>query len=139
MKHIIRKIGISIGTIYLLTFINQGFYYTDGYKSLLLAGFVMFFLDTIVEPILGIIFLPINFLTRGLFNWVIGIGLLFALLYFVPSLHISEWTFPGYTLDIPKVYALHIPNYTFSFWPNLILVSFLFNFISGTLHWILED
>ena len=139
MKGILRKLIISTGAIFLLTFVNKGFYYTNGYQTLFLAGFVMFFLDTIFEPILGIIFLPINFLTAGLFKWVIGVALLYALIYFVPAVHVTEWTFQGYSLAIPRLPVLHIPAYSFNFWTNLVLVSFMFNFITGLLHWILED
>lgn len=142
MKKLLRRIIISIGSIYVVTFINGGFYYDNGFQTLFLAGFVMFFLDTIVEPVLNIIFLPINFLTAGLFKWVIGVGLLYALTYFVPAVHITPWTFSGYTLVIPntpQIPQISIPPYSFNFWTNLVLVSFMFNFVSGIFHWILEE
>lgn len=142
MKKLIRRIIISIASIYIVSLINGGFRYDNGFQTLFLAGFVMFFLDTIIEPILNIIFLPINFLTAGLFKWVIGVGLLFALTYFVPALHITEWTFPGYTLVVPnmaQIPQLKIPAYSFNFWTNIVLVSFMFSCSAGILHWLLED
>ncbi len=139
MKHIIRNILIAVGTIYLLTYLNGGFTYSGDYRTLFLAGFVMFFLDTIVEPILNIIFIPINFLTAGIFKWVVAVGLFYALVYFVPAVHISQWTFPGYSLVVPRLNTVQIPSYTFAFWPNLVLLSFTYNFIAGLLKWLCSD
>ncbi len=139
MKHIIRNILIAIGGIYLLTFLNSGFTYSGDYRTLLLAGFVMFFLDTIVEPILNIIFIPINFLTAGLFKWIVAVGLFYALVYFVPAIHISSWFFSGYSLVVPKFNTIHIPSYNFAFWPNLVLLSFMYNFVVGWLKWLCSD
>ncbi|MDQ3098941.1 MAG: phage holin family protein [bacterium] len=139
MKHIIRNILIAIGSIYVLSLANGGFTYSGDYKTLLLAGFVMFFLDTIVEPILNIIFIPINFLTAGVFKWIIAVGLFYALVYFVPAVHINSWPFPGYTLQIPNIYTIRLPAYHFAFWPNLVLLSFMYNFIAGTFKWLCSD
>lgn len=139
MKYIIRNILISIGSIYLLSIINTGFSLGADYRTLILAGFVMFFLDTIVEPVLHIIFIPINFLTAGLFRWVIAVALFYALVVFVPAVSIREWFFAGYSIDVPRFNTLHIPSYHFGFWPNLVLLSFLYNFVSGVFKWLCSD
>lgn len=139
MKHLIRNILIAIISIYLLSIINGGFSYSGDYRTLLLAGFVMFFLDTIVEPVLNIIFIPINFITAGVFKWIIAVALFYALIYFVPAVHLSSWLFPGYILAIPRLPVFHIPSYNFTFWPNLVLLSFTYNFVSGILKWLCSD
>jgi uncharacterized membrane protein YvlD (DUF360 family) len=124
-----------------MTLYNGGFTYQDGFKTLFIAGFVMFFLDTIVEPVLNLILLPINFLTRGLFGWLVGLGLFYALTFFVPAISISEWTFQGYTLPniIPQIPVLSIPAFTFQFWQNLVLLAFSYNFISSLIKWIFTE
>jgi putative membrane protein len=138
VKRVLRNIIIAILSIYLLTYINQGFTYANGYKTLLLAGFVMFFLDTIVEPLIKIIFIPINFLTLGLFSWIIGFALFYALVYFVPAVHISGWTFHGYYLHVYQHYSLNLPPFTFTFWTNLVLLSVSYNLISGIIKWLCD-
>jgi len=141
MKHLLRNLLVSLITIYLMTLYNSGFTYTDGFKTLFIAGFVMFFIDTIVEPVLGIILLPINFLTRGLFGWVVGLALFFGLTYFVPAVHISEWTFPGFIIPpiIPNIPVVSVPSYTFGFWQNIILLAFSYNFISSLIKWLFSE
>jgi putative membrane protein len=139
MKRVLRNIIIAMLTIYLLGYVNPGFTYTNGYKTIVLAGFVMFFLDTIVEPVIRIIFIPINFLTLGLFSWIIGFALFYALVYFVPAVKITGWDFPGFHQQIYQQYALTIPSFSFNFWTNIILLSVMYNLISGTIRWLCED
>lgn len=139
LKKLVRHLLFSIISIYLLSLVNSGFTYGGDVKTLFLAGFVMFFLQLVIEPILKIILFPINFLTRGLFSWVIGVGLFYALTYFVPAIHIKSWYFPGLILPLLKNFTLRIPSYNFSFWPNLILLSYLHTLFTGIMNWLCEE
>ncbi|MDQ3239044.1 MAG: phage holin family protein [bacterium] len=136
LKSFIRRLIYSTVTIYLLTLINQGFSYSGGMNTLLLAGFVMFFLSTIVGPVLKIITFPINLLTAGLFSWLIAAALFYLLAYFVPAIRINHWDFKGFTLPLLTFYSLKIPPFYFVYWANLVLLSFLFTTISGFLNWL---
>lgn len=67
--------------------------------TLVLAGGVIGLLNTTIRPILKTLFLPINFLTLGIFNWLINIGLLYLALWLVPGFYIGSITFLGWELS----------------------------------------
>jgi putative membrane protein len=138
LKKLVRRLVFSLTAVYLISLINPGFIYSGGAKTLFLAGFVMFFLDTIVEPILKIVFFPINFLTRGLFSWVIAVALLYALSYFVPAVKIVGWTFQGVSIPLLEFYTVTLPKHTFDFWQNLIFISFSFTLLEGFFNWLCD-
>ena len=84
--------------------------------TLLLAAVVLTILNSIVKPILSLLFLPINIVTLGLFSLVLNVALLWLATYLVPGFQILPTTFFGLEL-----------NYFFT----LVLISFLIGFIQS--------
>ena len=98
MKKILRPIIITILAIALLAyFIPQ--VSAVNTMTLILAGVVITLLNLTIRPLLKILFLPINLLTLGLFNWLINIGLLYVALWLVPGFYIGEISLFGWELS----------------------------------------
>ena len=72
---------------------------TDNYLSLIVAGVVLTFLEKIIEPILKLLFLPINIVTLGLFSTVINVFILWLATYFVPGFSIAPMIIFGVQLN----------------------------------------
>lgn len=68
-------------------------------SSLVLLGVVIGLLNSIVRPILKMLFLPINLLTLGLFNWLINVALLYLALWLVPGVGLGPITLLGFELN----------------------------------------
>lgn len=98
---------------------------TVSYKNvttLILASFVLSFLQKIAKPILKILFLPINVVTLGFFSLVINVFILWLATYLVPGFEIQSMVFLGIYL-----------NQFFS----LLLISFFIGFLQGILGFVL--
>jgi len=55
----------------------------------LVVALVLGLINTFIKPVLGLLTLPINFLTLGLFGLVLNALLFWAVSYFVPGFMIS--------------------------------------------------
>lgn len=84
--------------------------------TLLMAGLVLAILNTLLRPLLKLVFLPINVLTLGIFGWLINIAMIYAAMWLVPGFNISPITLFGVMLN--------------EFW-SVALVSFLLSLLGS--------
>jgi putative membrane protein len=98
MKKVLRPIIITILSIALLAYFIPQVSAVNTF-TLILAGVVITILNLTVRPLLKILFLPINLLTLGIFNWLINIALLYVALWLVPGFSIGEITLLGWELS----------------------------------------
>ena len=109
---LLKPIIVTITSIAILAWAlpNVGF---NNILTLILAGVVLTILEKLIEPLLKVLFLPINVVTLGLFSCVINVFILWLATYFVPGFNIAPMV----------VFGLHL-NQFFS----LLLVSALISF-----------
>lgn len=93
-----KTILVSAITILLLAWLVPSVSYS-GWVALIVAAIVMALLDTLVRPILKLLFLPINVVTLGLFGWVINAALLWLVTYLVPGFQIMPMILLGRQLS----------------------------------------
>ncbi len=98
MKNILRPIIITILSVALLAYFIPQISVANT-MTLIMAGVVIALLNLTVRPLLKILFLPINLLTLGIFNWLINIALLYLALWLVPGFVIHEMTIFGWQLS----------------------------------------
>ncbi len=106
----------------------------DGWQILLLAGLVLSLLMLTVQPILKILFIPINLITFGLLSWSINVVVIFLLTILVPEVEITEWTFPGFSWA-----GFVVPSVEFNYILTLVSVSLMITFFTNLLHKASED
>ena len=71
-------------------YIVPGFQVAD-FTTALLAGIVLGVVNTFIKPVLSFITAPLNFVTLGLFTFVINAVVLFIVSAIVPGLKLSGW------------------------------------------------
>ncbi len=98
MKKLIRSIVITILSVALLAYFVPEISVANT-MTLILAGTVIGLLNLTLRPLLKALFLPINLLTLGFFNWIINIGLLYLALWLVPGFMIGQITILGWELS----------------------------------------
>lgn len=98
MKKLIRSIVITILSVALLAYFVPEISVANT-MTLILAGTVIGLLNLTLRPLLKTLFLPINILTLGLFNWIINIGLLYLAFWLVPGFSIGQITLLGWELS----------------------------------------
>ena len=93
-----RTVLNTIITIAILAWLVPGVSYSS-WVTLIIAGVVLALLQMLVQPVLKLLFLPINVVTLGLFSWVINVLILWLAIYLVPGFHINNLIVLGVPLN----------------------------------------
>lgn len=88
------------------------------WTTVLLASVVLTALYTLIQPILKVLFLPINIVTLGLFSVVINVFLLWLATYLVPGFVIEPMILFG--LELTYIPSLVVVAIMISLVQNLI-------------------
>lgn len=97
MKSLVSSIINAILSIALLAWIFPSVNYGN-YTTLAIAGLVLALLQTIVRPVLKLLFLPVNIITLGLFSWIINVFVVWLVTIIVPGFDIQPTIFLGIQL-----------------------------------------
>ena len=97
---IVHLLSYCLG-LYLTAQLVQGLYF-DTIAALVLGAVVLTIVDAVVKPIVTVLTLPLNFLTLGLFTFVINGFMLKITSLFVPGMAVGFWaaTFAALVLPI---------------------------------------
>lgn len=87
MRLIVRILANSLAILIAARYV-PGFIFSGSAVDLLIAGAVLGLINGLIKPIIELIALPVVFLTLGLFNIVINIGLLLLAAKFLDQLAI---------------------------------------------------
>jgi len=117
---VLRSIIGALVAIAVTALIIPGISYQGDLRVLLAASLVYALFQMLVKPLLNLLTLPLNFLTFGLASVVVGVGLFWAISYFVPSFTLLPFDFPSITFAGVGIPALSVPRYA-----TIILGAFL--------------
>ncbi len=128
MKHLVRVFLFNMFGLWFTSQLLPPLVIVGNWQSLVTAGLVLSVLMLTVQPLLKILFIPINIMTFGLLSWLINVIVLYLLTVFVSEVQIHAWVFPGITwagFVIPSValnypLALVISALTVTFFTNLL-------------------
>lgn len=113
MRGFLLRFVVGSAALALTTRIMPGFH-IERLLDLILAVVLLGFLNAIVRPILVLLTLPINFLTLGLFTFVINAVLLKATAYFIDGFRIDGW-------------------------PQALVGAVVLSVVSALLNWLVKD
>lgn len=133
MKYLVRVFLFNVFALWFVREIYGGLVIDGGVQSIFIAALVLSVLMLIVKPILKILFIPINFITFGLGNWLINTVILLLLALLIPAVIIQEYTFPGLSWQ-----GFMIPSIKFSYLWSLIIISVSLTVIAHLLHGVSE-
>ena len=106
LRFIIRIMANAIGILIASYFIS-GFVFGGSLSKLLITGFILALINSIIKPILKFITGPLIVLTMGLFMIIINILLLWIVTWFVPELTIvGFWAYFWSVLIISIINAI---------------------------------
>lgn len=117
MLGLLKPILVSGLTLFLLAWLLPSVTYFD-WVTLLLASIVLTVLQKIIRPVLGLLFLPINIVTLGLFSLVLNVALLWLVTYLVPGFQIDPISIGGVQLNY--FFTLLLMSFAISFFQSLI-------------------
>lgn len=107
MRFLVRILANALA-IYLAAYFVLNFNFPirlpQDWKLLILAGFILAVLNTIIKPILKLISAPLIILTLGLFTIIINMATLWLLTQFVPEITIQGiWAYFWATIIISLI------------------------------------
>lgn len=111
MKGFLRSFLFNAFALWFTAEILPAFVIRGNWQAIAIAALVLSLLLFFVKPLLKILFIPINFITFGLFSWVINALVIYLLTLFVPEVRVIAWTFPGVSFwgfVIPPVHLSYI-------------------------------
>lgn len=124
MKYIMRMILFQSIALWVTSELLAGLSISGGLGGIVTAGVILALLTMFIKPILSILFLPLNFLTLGLANWLIGAVILYILTILVPDVSVSAWEFP-----VGAFVGFTSPSMRFSYPVSLILSALCITFL----------
>lgn len=133
MKHLLRVFLFNVFGLWFTSQILPSLVISNNWQSLLTAGLVLSILMLTVQPLLKILFIPINIMTFGLLSWLINVIVLYILTIFVADVTVRAWTFPGATS-----FGFVIPPIHLSYYVALIVSALTVTFFTNLLHTISE-
>jgi putative membrane protein len=95
---LLRPFIVTALSLWLLSYLLPTINITN-WVALIAASLVMVLLNSLVKPVLKLVFLPINIVTLGLFSVVINVVLLWLVTYLVPGFEISNMIVLGFHLN----------------------------------------
>ena len=118
MKHFFRIFIFSCFALFLTAFWNRGFAIPNTVAVFGKAALVLTIIFVLIRPLVKIIFLPLNILTLGLFNFAAYLFFLNSMSTIYHLVTIHAWTLTGFSFLFIKIPTMHISG----FW-NLVLSS----------------
>lgn len=133
MKTYLLGFIISLISFGIVTFLLPGLSYGGDKDVLFRAALAFGLLNTFLRPVVGILLMPINFLTLGLLGGLTGLFLLWLVTVLVPGFVITDSIFPGYSAG-----PIAIPPYELNAILTAIIGAALTGAISSALYWLIR-
>ncbi len=133
MRHYFKKLIIVFISLYvaysLIPTINLG----NDVKDVLIIIGGFFVASVFIKPFFSLVLLPINFLTVSLISLALNIGIIFALINFLPGINIQAYHFPGANLSGVILEPIALNRLA-----TIFVVGILITFTQKVLHLIFE-
>lgn len=134
MKRILRTYLCYAVALWLTkTILNSSFNISGNIQIWAFAALVLALLNTLLKPILTLLFLPIHVLTLGIFSVVVNAGVFYIFLRVVPQATITPWSFQGISLQ-----GIVIPNIDLPIIGTIFVASILISLITNFLGYLVE-
>lgn len=133
MRGLIRNSAIYALALFLTSGLLPGLKVTGGFPSFILGGFLLYLLLIILRPVLGIVSIPLNIVTLGLFSTLTNVIILYLLTVFLPRIRIEAFTFKGY-----DVAGFVVPRFELNTFFAFVVVSAVLSLIITFITWIIK-
>jgi len=118
IRHAIRIFIFSCFALFLTSYWNKGFILPETVEQFGKTAVVLTLVFVLIRPIAKVIFLPLNVLTLGIFNFVFYLFVLHIMANSYNLFTITDWKFEGLTF-----LSLTVPPSHVSYGMNLVLSS----------------
>lgn len=133
VRHYLKDLIIAASAFYtaysLVPTINLG----NDPKNVVIVVASLWLISLVVQPIFGLILLPINIFTFGLLAAILNLGLIFSLSKFLPGFSIGPYHFPG-----ANITGFIIPPVNLNQLEAMLAVALIITLVQKVLHFVFE-
>lgn len=133
MRALLKKYLILAGVLYLVKTLIVSFKIEGDIQSYMSAVFILFFIRTLISPIINILILPLNLVTLNLTNWLLQILLIFVWVMIIPQVTVTFWDVPAVNFGSVNLSSMHL-----SWLPVFIIVSLTIIIFYRIAYWIFK-
>lgn len=131
MKTLLRNFLFNAIGIFAANYFLSGIQYNSQIEILLMAAAALTIINFVIKPIIKFVTLPLNFLTFGMFQFVINALMLYLATIKISGFIITDSDFPGFSYQGFVIPAMH-----FSPILTAIIASFIISGCVSVLNWI---
>ena len=133
MKYLLRCFLFNAFALWLTSQLLPGITINGGWQGILFSACILSLLMLIVQPLLKILFIPINIMTFGLLSWAVNVIVVYLLTFLAPGVQIAPWSFSGFSSS-----GFVIPAFPVSYILSLTCVTMVLTFFTNVLHNVSE-
>ena len=133
MKSFIRSASINGLSLFAIGQGLEGVVVTGGLRTYVLGGIILSILSVTLKPLFGLISLPLNMVTLGMFSFFSNAILLYILTILVTEIKISAFTFPGYSTA-----GFIIPEIHFNSLFAYVISASVLSLVQGFINWVIK-
>lgn len=133
MKKFLRLFIYNTVSFVAVSYLISSISFSNNLEVLLRASIIYALLSMFLRPLLGLLALPINFFTFGLFGWIVNVVLVYIVSRIEVGYKISSYLFPGIFYQgfvVPRVELG-------TFW-TAVLASLLISYLTSFLLWLAD-
>ncbi|OGY27790.1 MAG: hypothetical protein A3F33_03875 [Candidatus Woykebacteria bacterium RIFCSPHIGHO2_12_FULL_43_10] len=134
MKKLLRLFFYNSSSFITVSYSIPSVSFSENLEVVFRASLMYAILSMFLRPLLNLLALPVNFLTFGLFGWIVNVVLLYVISRIEVGYRITSYEFPGIFYQgfvVPKVDLG-------TFW-TAVLASLLISFLTSFLLWLAHD
>lgn len=131
MKRILRLYTIDTFCLWVTSQVALGMVFTQGYKTLFIAGFGMMMVSIFAKPVINMLLLPLNIVTFGIFRWVSSAIILYLVSLIVKDFKILEFRFDGFDNEWFSIPVLYFEG----FWA-FVCFGFIYSLLTSFIYWL---
>lgn len=133
MKKIIRRIALNTVVIFTAAFALPGLSFSNDLKVLFLAAAALVLVNLLVRPVVKLITLPVNFMTLGVFSWLVNVLMLYIVTQLISGFSVAEFAFEGFSFGGFSMPAMQVSI----FW-SYVLASLTIGLLSSFFDWVFD-
>lgn len=134
MKKLLRLFVYNSSSFVAISYLIPSISFSENLEVLLRASLLYALLSMFLRPILNLLALPVNFVTFGLFGWIVNVVLLYVISRIEVGYKISSYEFSGIFFQ-----GFVIPKMDLGTFWTAVLASLLISFLTSFLLWIARD
>lgn len=134
MRFFLKPYLLNTFTLWLVANLLTGVSTGEHANTIFTAALALSLLNFTVKPILNILFIPINFLTMGLFRWFTAVMVIYLVTVIVPSFSIGPFNIQSFSYA-----GIIIPTITLGKFSSLLVTTFAITLIGNLLSWIFKS